>query len=80
MTEEASVLTDLIHAAPSAAIALRAPERAPLTYGGLVAQIEETGRALRALGIGAGDSVAIVIAGVSLPLRTISALASRSSR
>jgi len=61
MTEKASVLTDLIHAAPSGAVALRAPDRSPLTYGGLAAQIEETGRALRALGIGAGDSVAIVI-------------------
>lgn len=61
MTEKASVLTELIHAAPSGAVALRAPDRSPLTYGGLAAQIEETGRALRALGIGAGDSVAIVI-------------------
>ena len=61
MTETATLLTDLVHAAKSDALAFRAPERADLTYAGLAAQIEETGRALAALGIGAGDAVAIVV-------------------
>ncbi len=61
MPENATTLSDLIHAAPSGAIALRAPDRTPLSYGGLAAQVEETGRALQALGVAAGDSVAIVV-------------------
>jgi acyl-CoA synthetase (AMP-forming)/AMP-acid ligase II len=61
MHQAATTLSDLIHAAPAGAVALRAPERAPLDYAGLAAQVETTGRALRMLGIGVGDSVAIVL-------------------
>ncbi len=61
MSETDTTLADPIHAAPSGAVALRAPDRTPLGYGALAAQVEETGRALHALGIGAGDSVAIVL-------------------
>ena len=41
--------------------ALAGPARAPLTYGGLRAQVARTRAALAGLGIGAGDRVAIVL-------------------
>lgn len=41
--------------------ALRAPGRAALTYGGLLAQMDEVRRALNAVGIGRGDRVATVL-------------------
>ena len=42
-------------------IAIAAPERAPLTYGGLRDQVGRTGDALMQAGIGRGDRVAIVL-------------------
>ena len=43
-------------------IAIAAPEREPLTYGGLRDQVARTGAALGRAGIGPGDRVAIVLA------------------
>ena len=43
-------------------IAIAAPEREPLTYGGLREQVARTGEALGKAGIGAGERVAIVLA------------------
>lgn len=51
----------LLGAAPADAIALCAPDSAELTYGALRELLDETGRELRAAGIGAGDRVAIVL-------------------
>ena len=42
-------------------IAIAAPEREPLTYGGLRDQVGRAGEALAKAGIGAGDRVAIVL-------------------
>ena len=42
-------------------IAIAAPERAPLTYGGLRDQVARTGEALGQAGVRAGDRVAIVL-------------------
>ena len=42
-------------------IAIAAPEREPLTYGGLRDQVGRTGDALARAGIGPGDRVAIVL-------------------
>ena len=42
-------------------IAIAAPEREPLTYGGLREQVGRTGDALAGTGIGPGDRVAIVL-------------------
>ena len=42
-------------------IAIAAPEREPLTYGGLRDQIGQTGDALASASIGPGDRVAIVL-------------------
>ncbi len=42
-------------------IAIAAPEREPLSYGGLRDQVGRTGEALARAGIGAGDRVAIVL-------------------
>ena len=42
-------------------IAIAAPERDPLTYGGLREQVARTGDALAQAGIGPGDRVAIVL-------------------
>src|SRR6266852_5130245 len=41
--------------------AILAPGRAPLTYSRLYQHIEKTGRALRAMGIGHRDRVAVVL-------------------
>src|SRR5262249_50424258 len=41
--------------------AILAPGRAPLTYGRLYEHILETGRALRAMGIGRHDRIAVVL-------------------
>ena len=43
-------------------IAIAAPEREPLTYGGLREQVARTGEALGKAGVRAGDRVAIVLA------------------
>jgi acyl-CoA synthetase (AMP-forming)/AMP-acid ligase II len=54
-------LPELLNAGPAAAIALSAPDAADLSYGALRNQVEETVQALRAIGIGATDRVAIVL-------------------
>jgi len=43
------------------AIAIAAPERAPLTYSGLRTHIEDTVKTLNAMGVGRNDRVAIVL-------------------
>jgi oxalate---CoA ligase len=55
-----NILALISHADPSA-VALRAPDSLPLTYGALKAQVEETVKALNAWGIGRGDRVAILL-------------------
>jgi len=55
------ILHDFIAAAPPNSIAITAPDRRPLTYAGLMAQIADTGRALAKAGILPRDKVAIVL-------------------
>ena len=43
------------------ALAILAPGRRPLTYGRLLDQVERTGRALRGLGVGRNERVALVL-------------------
>ena len=43
------------------AVAVAAPGRAPLTYGRLLRQIEETARALNEMGLGRTTRVAVVL-------------------
>jgi oxalate---CoA ligase len=43
------------------AIAIAAPNRLPLTYGRLYAQLQETVKTLNSMGLGRGDRVAIVL-------------------
>ena len=43
------------------AVALLAPGRTPLSYGGLLRQVEATVAALRGRGVGAGDRIAVVL-------------------
>ena len=56
-------LLDLLASKPEtrADAAIRAPGRTELTYPGLLAQVEGTGRALRGAGVSDGDRVAIVL-------------------
>ncbi|HVZ33580.1 MAG TPA: acyl--CoA ligase [Polyangiaceae bacterium] len=61
MTTRFTHLPELLAAQPSQAIALRAPERAPLAYGGFGRVVEQTRKSLNALGIGRGDRVAMVL-------------------
>ena len=56
----AALVAALAHG-DEAAIALSAPGRAGLAYGGLRAQMTAVGRWLRGAGIGSGDRVAIVL-------------------
>ena len=58
-----ATLLDLLASSPEtrADAAIRAPGRTELTYPGLLAQVEGTGRALRGAGVGDGDRVAIVL-------------------
>lgn len=56
-----ATITDLLASGESAAPALSAPGRGPLTYEALRAQAEATRESLRALGIGRNDPVAIVL-------------------
>ena len=56
-----TTLIDLIARHPADAPAIGAPERAPLTYGGLRALIDATVARLNALGVGRNDRVAIVL-------------------
>lgn len=51
----------LLARAPAEAPAIGAPERVPLTHGGLRALAERTARTLHGAGIGRGDRVAIVL-------------------
>ncbi|MEX0852611.1 MAG: acyl--CoA ligase [Bauldia sp.] len=53
---------DTIAAGSDATAAIAAPERTPLTHGGLRRQMQRTASALNRLGIGRGDRVAIVLA------------------
>jgi acyl-CoA synthetase (AMP-forming)/AMP-acid ligase II len=57
----ASTIRSLIEAGDPDAIAIAAPERAPLVRRGLARQIDATIGALRGLGIGRGDRVALVL-------------------
>ena len=56
-------LLDLLGGAGQAAeaVAIRAPAREPLSYAGLLAQVERTGRSLRGAGVGPDDCAAIVL-------------------
>ncbi len=56
-----STLAELLAAGAADRPAIRAPERPPLSYGGLRALAERTVGNLNALGIGRGDRVAIVL-------------------
>jgi acyl-CoA synthetase (AMP-forming)/AMP-acid ligase II len=60
-TESITTLGGLIAAAPANAVALAAPERSNLEYTGLNEQVRAVGSVLAGCGIGAGDSVAIVL-------------------
>ena len=46
------ILHDLIAGAPADAIAIMAPDRKPLSYGGLIEQLDTTAAALAGAGIG----------------------------
>jgi oxalate---CoA ligase len=52
---------DLLSPAPDTAVALSAPDSAPLSYGALRSLVDETVQALRAIGIRQPDRVAIVL-------------------
>jgi acyl-CoA synthetase (AMP-forming)/AMP-acid ligase II len=56
-----STLKDLLAQGKDGDIAIAAPERAPLTHGGLCQLIDQTLAALNALGLGRNDRVAIVL-------------------
>jgi len=55
------ILHDFIAAAPTDAVAIAAPDRQPLTYRGLAAQIADIGRALANADVSQQDKVAIVL-------------------
>jgi acyl-CoA synthetase (AMP-forming)/AMP-acid ligase II len=57
----ATTLRDLLATGDDDATAIAAPSSAPLTYGGLREQVDQTIVALNAIGIGRGDRVAIVL-------------------
>ena len=56
-----TTLAELLRAGAEDAVALSAPDRAPLTHGGLRDLTDATVRRLNELGIGRGDRVAIVL-------------------
>ncbi len=56
-----TTLADLLRAGAEDAVALSAPDRAPLTHGGLRDLTDATVERLNGLGIGRGDRVAIVL-------------------
>ena len=60
MSEPADILA-LLERGGRDDVAIAAPEREPLTYGGLRAQVGRTGEALARAGVRAGDRVAIVL-------------------
>jgi hypothetical protein len=49
------ILHDFIIAAPPDAVAIMAPDRQPLTYAGLSAQIADIGRSLATAGVSPQD-------------------------
>ena len=55
------ILSDLVKRQPPEAIALMAPERAPLTYGGFAVHCEATATALKARGFRPEHKLAIVL-------------------
>jgi oxalate---CoA ligase len=57
----ANTLNDLIAVGADGDVALAAPDRAPLTFGGLRTLVADTVAGLNALGIGRNDRVAIVL-------------------
>jgi acyl-CoA synthetase (AMP-forming)/AMP-acid ligase II len=61
MTDAPALIADLVAAAPRNAPALLAPDRTVFDYGAFADQIDLTASTLAAMGIGAGDSVAIVL-------------------
>ncbi len=58
---EISTIPDLLEAADRTSIAIAAPGRAPLTYGGLRRLVSSTVDALNDFGVGRNDRVAIVL-------------------
>jgi acyl-CoA synthetase (AMP-forming)/AMP-acid ligase II len=58
---EARTLADILTRAAPAAVALAAPERAPLSYGTLAGFVADTVETLNRAGIGRNDRVAIVL-------------------
>ncbi|MBL29081.1 MAG: AMP-dependent synthetase [Rhodospirillaceae bacterium] len=54
-------IPDLLSAGGEGAVAIAAPDRAPLTYGGLRAHVEAVRAALNGMGLGRNDRVAIVL-------------------
>jgi non-ribosomal peptide synthetase component E (peptide arylation enzyme) len=59
--EKGMIIFDFITRADPSAIAIAAPERAPMTYEGLAALVEKTLRSLNRAGLGRTDKVAIVL-------------------
>ncbi len=57
----AQTIVELLARGADAAVAVGAPGRKPLTYGGLRDQVARTVSALNAIGIGRNDAVAIVL-------------------
>ena len=55
------LLHDIIATHDRSTLAIGAPDRAPLTYGGLCALVDQTRATLNGLGIGRNDRVAIVL-------------------
>ena len=59
--EDTQTIYELLGAGDAAAVAIAAPGREPMTFGELRRQVVDTVRALNRLGLGRGDSVAIVL-------------------
>lgn len=57
----AATLAEMLARAPGDAVAITAPERAPLTHGALRALVDRTLASLAAVGVGRNDRVAIVL-------------------
>ncbi len=61
MTLHSTTLTDLLNRGAAAAPALSAPDRHPMSYADLRAQVARVSEDFARLGLGAGDRVAIVL-------------------